>query len=168
VLKADGATKNDCEQNSAKRLLADIRREHPHLKLIAVQDALGATAPNLLEFKFADIRFIVGIKSDKHEDLFNLAKQSGEIYQHITDDGKTHRYRYINNVPLNRTGFEINFMEYWETDKNGEVKYFSWVTDIQITNENAYHLMRGGRSNWQLENNTFNTLKNQGVRREAH
>jgi hypothetical protein len=74
VLKTDGATKNDCEQNSAKRLLADIRREHPHLKLIAVQDAIGATTPNLLEFKFADIRFIVGVKPDNHKDLFNLIK----------------------------------------------------------------------------------------------
>lgn len=163
VLKTDGATKNDCEQNSAKRLLADIRREHPHLKLIAVQDALGATTPNLLEFKFADIRFIVGVKPDNHKDLFNLIKQAEcQTYQNITDDGKTHRYRYINNVPLNRTGFEINFLEYWETDKKGEVKHFSWVTDIQITNENVYQLMRGGRANWKLENNTFNTLKNQG------
>jgi hypothetical protein len=65
-------------------------------------------------------------------------------------------------VPLNRTGFEINFLEYWETNKNGEVKHFSWVTDIEITNENAYQLMRGGRSNWHIENHTFNTLKNQG------
>ena len=44
VLKTDGATKNDCEQNAAKRMIADIRREHPHLKLIAVQDALGSTS----------------------------------------------------------------------------------------------------------------------------
>lgn len=163
VLKTDGACKNDCEQNSAKRLLADIRREHPHLKLIAVQDAIGATAPNLLEFKFANVRFIVGVKPDNHKDLFNLANDNAQTYQHTTDDGKTHRYRYINKVPLNRTtGFEINFLEYWETDKKGEVQHFSWVTDIQITNENAYQLMRGGRSNWRIENNTFNTLKNQG------
>ena len=36
------------------------------------------------------------------------------------------------------------------------------MTDIEITNENIYHIMRGGRSNWRIENNTFNTLKNQG------
>jgi hypothetical protein len=163
VWKTDGTSKNDCEQNSAKRILSDIRREHPHLKLIAVQDAIGATAPNLLEFKFANVRFIVGVKPDNHKDLFNLAERNAQTYQHTTDDGKTHRYRYMNKVPLNRTtGFEINFLEYWETDKNGEVQHFSWVTDIQITNENAYQLMRGGRANWRIENNTFNTLKNQG------
>jgi hypothetical protein len=35
ILKPDGAKKNDCERNAAKRLLTDLRREHPHLKLIA-------------------------------------------------------------------------------------------------------------------------------------
>lgn len=163
VRKSDGATKNDCEQNAGKRMIADIRREHPHLKLIAVQDALGASAPNLMEFKFADIRFIVGVKPDNHKDLFNLVNHSAcQSHEHTTEDGRTHRYRFINHVPLNRTGFEINFVEYWEIDKKGAVKHFSWVTDIEITNENVYQLMRGGRSNWQLENNTFNTIKNQG------
>jgi hypothetical protein len=163
VLKTDGATKNDCELNAAKRLIADIRREHPHLKLIAVQDAIGANCPNLLELKFSDIRFIVGVKPNNHKDLFNLVNTSSyQTYQHTTDDGKSHRYHYMNEVPLNRTGFEVNFLEYWETDKKGVVKHFSWVTDIQITDENVYQLMRGGRANWQIENNTFNTLKNNG------
>jgi len=34
ILKQDGAKKNDCERNAAKRLLMDLRREHPHLKLV--------------------------------------------------------------------------------------------------------------------------------------
>lgn len=50
-----------------------------------------------------------------------------------TDEGKTHRYRYINTVPFNRTGFVINFLEYWEINKNGVIKHFSWVTDIKVT-----------------------------------
>ena len=33
-LAKDGAKKNDCERNAAARLLEDVRREHPHLKLI--------------------------------------------------------------------------------------------------------------------------------------
>lgn len=50
---------------------------------------------------------------------------------------------------------------FFEWDKDGKEQHFSWVTDIAITNENVYHIMRGGRSNWRIENNTFNTLKNQ-------
>ena len=31
ISKPDGSTKNDCEQNAMKRLLADFQREHPQL-----------------------------------------------------------------------------------------------------------------------------------------
>jgi hypothetical protein len=164
VLKADGLSKNDCERNATKRLIEDMRREHPHLKLIAVQDALGANYPNLLELKFANIRFIIGVKSGDHKALFDLVNNTNcQEYHHTTEDGKTHRYRYINGVPLNSTAcFDINFLEYWETNKKGKVQHFSWITDIQITNDNVYQIMKGGRANWRIENNTFNTLKNKG------
>jgi len=163
VLKADGARKNDCEQKSAKRLIEDIRREHPHLKLIVVQDALGATCPNLQELQFADMRFIVGVKPDRNKELFKLVNDSNcQTYEHITEDKKSHRYRYINGVSLNQSGLEVNFLEYWETDKKGFIQHFSWVSDIKITDENVYQIMKGGRANWRIENDTFNTIKNQG------
>ena len=164
VLKNDGSIKNDCERNSAKRLIGDIRREHPHLKLIAVQDALGANYPNLQELKFANMRFIVGVKYGDHKALFDLVNNTDyQEHLHTTEDGKIHRYRFINGVPLNRSAcFDVNFIEYWETDKKGNQKHFSWITDIRITNENIYQIMKGGRTNWRIENNTFNTLKNKG------
>jgi hypothetical protein len=33
---------------------------------------------------------------------------------------------------------------------------------LTITKDNARHLVRGGRARWKIENETFNTLKNQG------
>ena len=39
---------------------------------------------------------------------------------------------------------------------------FAWVTDIEITDDNVFELMRGARARWKIENETFNTLKNQG------
>ena len=90
----------------------DKNRRTPQSKLIAVQDALGANYLNLLELKFADIRFIVGVKPANHKELFNLVNTNTcQEYQHETSDGKTHRYRYINDVPLNRNAcFNINFL----------------------------------------------------------
>jgi len=41
-------------------------------------------------------------------------------------------------------------------------KHFSWVTDLRVSKRNVFHLMRGGRARWKIENETFNTLKNQG------
>ena len=37
---------------------------------------------------------------------------------------------------------------------------------IKITDNNLYELMRGGRARWKIENETFNTLKNQGYQFE--
>ena len=38
----------------------------------------------------------------------------------------------------------------------------AWVTDLEITPENILPFMRGGRARWKIENEIFNTLKNQG------
>ena len=57
------------------------------------------------------------------------------------------------------------------TDKKGifheSVKFHSsWVTCIEITNDNVYLIMRGARARWNIENCVFNTLKNQGYNLE--
>ena len=64
---------------------------------------------------------------------------------------------YINRV-------EFRFIEYWEhSKKTCKVIYHNtWITDFTLTKENAYIIMRGGRARWKIENETFNTLKNQG------
>jgi len=165
IMKTDGSTKNDCERNAAKRLYADTRREHPHMKLIAVQDAIASNVPHLTDLKNLDIRYIVGVKPADHKFLFDQIKESECIeYEHHTLDGTKHRYRYINEVQLNKKHhrFRTNFLAYWEKDKDGNEQHFSWITDLPITNQNVYEIMKGGRVNWRIENNTFNTLKNQG------
>lgn len=166
ILKQDGAKKNDCERNAAKRLLEDLRREHPHLKLIVVEDALASNAPHIRQLKALDLRFILGAKPDDHKFLFewvNTAPATAEYT--ITDErGVLHRFRYLNVVPLNDANFdlEVNFFEYWGTTPKGKVTHFSWVTDLPVTPDNLMTLMRGGRARWKIENETFNTLKNQG------
>lgn len=46
--------------------------------------------------------------------------------------------------------------------KTGKTQRFSWITDLDINEGNAYEFMRGARARWKIENETFNTLKNQG------
>jgi hypothetical protein len=43
-----------------------------------------------------------------------------------------------------------------------KAQHCSWVTDLRVPTANVYQLMRGGRARWKIENETFNTLKNQG------
>jgi hypothetical protein len=166
ILKQDGSTKNDCERNAAKRLLMDLRREHPHLKLIVVEDALASNAPHIRLLQELNLRFILGAKQSDHTFMFDWVNQSSETksYEYTDAKGYHHRFRYNNQVPLNSSSgnLKVNFLEYWETSPKGKRQHFSWVTDITINENNLMQLMRGGRARWKIENETFNTLKNQG------
>lgn len=177
IVKQDGSTKNDCERNAAKRYPDDFRREHPHLKTIVIEDGLSSNAPHIRELQRHDLRYILGAKPDDHKYLFELvdeAVKEGRVTEfHVSDPQKAdrhHCFRFINNVPLNKSSedsLRVNFLEYRETDSTGTVKKrFSWVTDPEITRENAYQIMRAGRARWRIENETFNTLKNQGYNLE--
>ena len=165
ITKQDGANKNDCERNASKRLLENIRREHPHLKLIIIEDGLASNGPHIQLLKALEMRFILGAKPDDHTFLFDwISRSKCEEYEEVDKEGVKHRYKFINDVPLNDTHFDlnVNFLEYWETKPNGSTQHFSWVTDIKINKNNVTLIMRGGRARWKIENETFNTLKNQG------
>ena len=174
IRRQDGSTKNDCERNAAKRLLADLRREHPHQKIIVVEDGLSSNAPHIKELMNHILRYILGAKPGDHPFLFhhvNTAEKGKVTELELPDDTKAdkrHRFRFVHGVPLNASSqkeLTVNFLEYWETEtKKGTVKeqHFSWVTDLEITPENVMEIMRCGRARWKIENETFNTLKNQG------
>lgn len=164
ITKRDGATKNDCEQNAAKRLLQDFRREHPHLKVIVNEDSLYSTGPHIQLLQELDMGFIIGAKPGNLAFLFDWVKAL-EMEEHSHDSkDKRHVYKFANSIPLNDTHFDtkVNFVEYWETDKKGKVQHCSWITSIPLTKDTVELVMRGGRSRWKIENETFNTLKNQG------
>ena len=167
IIKQDGSNKNDCERNAAKRFLTKLRQDHPRMPFIVIEDALSANAPHIRELKRHQLRFILGVKPGDHTYLFDYVRQADEAGQttslEIEKAGVVHRFRFLNDVPLNEsnTDVRVNFLEYWEI-KSGKTRHFSWVTDFTITEKNSYQLMRGGRARWKIENETFNTLKNQG------
>jgi len=165
ISKQDGARKNDCERNAATRLLTDIRREHPHLKFTVIEDGLSSNGPHINLLRELDMHFILGAKPKDHTFLFDWIDNSNPSVHTQTDEkGYTHRFRFLNGVPLNDANFEceVNFIEYWETSPKGKTQHFTWVTDFTLTKENIYQVMKGGRARWKIENETFNTLKNQG------
>ena len=170
IIKQDGSTKNDCERNASTRLLRRIREEHPHLKFLVIEDGLASNAPHIEELIALKMNFLLGAKPGDHAFLFDLwiqAHDSGQvtvITSKIEGDGEC-EISFAQDLPLNESHLElrINFLQVVETDANGNtIRQFSWVTDLAITPENAAHLARGGRARWKIENETFNTLKNQG------
>ena len=165
IVKADGNTKNDCERNASKRLLSDLRREHPHLKVLIVEDGLASNFPHLSLLDSLNMNYIIGVKPGDHTYLFNhINSATPKIHIQQDENGTLHEFRYSLDVPLNESHSEylVNVLEYTETKKSGKKQRFSWVTKIEISNKNVYQIMRAGRARWRIENETFNTLKNQG------
>ncbi len=167
IIKQDGETKNDCERNAAKRFLTKLREDHPHLPFIITEDALSSNAPHIRELKKHNMHFILGVKEGDHAFLFDSVRQADQEGRagtlEITEGGIRHCFRFLNQVPLNASNSDllVNFVEYWEiSDK--KTQHFSWVTDFTVNEWIVYHIMRGGRARWKIENETFNTLKNQG------
>jgi len=167
IVKQDGTSKNDCERNAAKRFFHQLRQDYPAWPFIITEDALSANAPHLQELKKHNLRYILGVKEGDHTFLFETvaaAHQAGQTTDYECQvKGVLHRFRFINQVPLNASHPDllVNFIEYWEI-KGNQVQHFCWITDFTVTTANVLELMRGGRARWKIENETFNTLKNQG------
>jgi len=169
IVKHDGTDKNDGERHAAKRFVAKLRKDHPHLKCIVTEDSLSSNAPHIETLHNHALHSILGVKEGDHAFLFQQV-QAAEHARRVTfyerhdrAAGVVHRFRFVNDVPLNaaNTGVRVNFLAYWEQGAD-KVQHFSWVTDLRVSTRNVYHLMRGGRARWKIENETFNTLKNQG------
>jgi hypothetical protein len=113
--------------------------------------------------------FILVAKPSDHKILFEWVNELSALGQggrmQLTDDkGRRHHYRWVNQVPLNGepNASQVNFFEYW-LERDQKVTYHnSWVTDLAASRDNVVELVQGGRARWKIENETFNTLKNQG------
>ena len=176
IVKQDGDNKNDCERNAATRLLEQVRRENPNKKFIVVEDALYSNAPHIRLLKRLRMSYIIGAKPADHEFLFEEVRKAFEedhmsivSWEDSERPGVTCKIAFCNNLPLNKSNQDVrvNFLQYSEYDATGKrLKHFTWVTDVEITEENAAKFVRAGRSRWKVENETFNTLKNQGYQFE--
>jgi len=173
IHKVDGETKNDCEQNAAKRFFPEIRKVYPHQKITLLEDSLFSTAPHIKLLKSLDFNYIIAAKPGDHSFLFHQFNQA--YSENITEelewekmDGTQQGYCFINDLPLNKSNQDIrvNFIKHWEIPAKGKNKgkktTFTYVTNHLIKFSNVIELSKAGRTRHKIENETFNTLKNQG------
>jgi len=168
VKNVDGKEKQDCETNAGKRLLRRIRKSHPKLPLIVVADSLYSKQPTIEEINRLGMNYVLTAKPEDHKKLMewvNEMRTLEETKRLVVNDGKhVHVYEWINDVPLNdnKKTVMVNYIEY-RMEKGGEMTYRnSWVSDLEVNENNVKELAKIGRCRWKIENETFNTLKNQG------
>ena len=136
-------------------------------------DALYANGPLIKLLKKHRISFVITTKDDNYVriQVERLREQDGlETKSWTKAPGKTGVAQFVNGLILNgaHQDIEVNYLEYTETDnKTGKVLYHnSWITDLPIDQDNIQEVVAVGRSRWKIENETFNTLKNQGYHLE--
>ncbi len=142
------------------------------MKLIVVEDSLYSNGPHIRLLEKLSMSYIIVAKASDHTHLMKIVEQSfaarsGEEFETIEPDSTILACRFINKVPLNASNPDllVNYLEYTET--KGDRKYhISWVTNINLDQDNVHSVMRAGRARWKIENETFNTLKNQGYNLE--
>jgi hypothetical protein len=167
IVKNDGQEKNDCERNASKRWLENFREAHPKLPVIIVGDGLFSNAPFIEMLEEHRCHYILGAQEKDHKYLYDWfwKAEVPDMTEFEERTGKVHkRYRFMENVPLNDSRSEklVNVIFYEEIDAKGKKRCWLWVTDLKVTKENVRQIVKAGRARWKIENETFNTLKNQG------
>ncbi len=166
IMKSDGMQKNDCERNALKRWVADFRREHPHLKTVILADGLSSNEPFITILKQHNLSYILVCKEGDHAylaDWVQTADSQDKPEFTETVKGVTSTYSYMRDVPLNeaKEACRVTVVSLLET-KKGKTTKWMWVTDLTVDLLNIKEFTKGGRARWRIENETFNTLKNQG------
>jgi len=174
IRKQDGSTKQDCETTAGRRAIERIRAEHPQLSMIIVADSLYACAPTIRVLKAHRFSFLLVAKPGDHKSLFediDGLRRGGMLDQLEREEegGRRYVYEWTNQIPLTADpkSPEVNFLQLTIFNDEGKQTFrCSWVSDLQITKKNVQKLVRGARSRWKIENEGFNTLKNQGYHLE--
>jgi len=175
VTPQDGKKKQDCERNALKRWLA---KYCVHLKpktKTFLGDALQSNQPlcQLIAEKHAQF-FIFVCKPDGHKVLYEwieLWEHAGKLGVHQSRKwngrhGEIWSYRFARDIPL-RGGdkaFHVNWLELTIThEKTKERLYYnSWVTNHAVDAACVAGIAKAGRAYWKVENESHNTLTNQG------
>jgi len=168
IVKQDGSTKNDCERNAIHRLFNQFEVLYNQEFMVFVLDALYACGPVIRKLQSqSGWQYVINITPEGNKNLFSQFEsrdRRGAVKWHTLKNKEgLHRFGYTNNLALNSSNGDIrvNMLYYEFTDWNGVTKTFTWVTSIKLNKSNVYKVMRMGRSRWKIENETFNTLKNQ-------
>lgn len=165
--------KQDCEQKAFVRLAEKIKKFFPRLPVCILADGLY---PNKTVFSICrknDWKFIITLKDGNlktfHQEVELLKGLQKEI-EICRADASTLtklKYKYLNDVEYDGHMYSWVACEETKTcigDKTKEIKNFVYITNVEQTNEIVVRTADGGRLRWKIENEGFNTQKNEGYK----
>lgn len=126
-------------------------------------------APHIRQITSYDWRYVLNIKPDSHQSLerqFAGRRTTNQVKElRYTDNkGTKHYFAWTNTLSLCESAPDVtvNYLLYEQTDKQGKLTRWTWITNLPLNSRSVEKVMQAGRGRWKIENETFNTLKNQG------
>lgn len=170
--------KQDCELRAFIRLAEKIKKLYPRLPILLLADGLY---PNNTVFDICrryDYQFIFtfkegNLKSIWEEVNFLLRINRDNITSWHSRKGnslETHAFRFINNIQYRKHTLHLiesnitmqrHFAGKQMPDSPEKLK-FVHITSIVLNRDNCKEISQRGRLRWTIENEGFNSQKNQG------
>ena len=173
ITPQDGHDKQDCENVAMKRWLSKFGPQYEPLKPVYLGDDLYSRQSICESVQRVGGNFIFTAKPSSHACLYEwLHGVEAMAFEKKVKKGRTfvtHRYRWMENVPLRdgHRALHVNWLQIEIINKAGKVTYTnSFVTDLPVNEQTISDLAACGRARWKIENETFNTLKTKGYHLE--
>ena len=169
--ESENVSKQDCELNAAKRLVARLKKEYPRLPVCIQGDALYATEPMMRLCRENSWQYIFTQKDTRQRIL-------DESYEWIKSGNGAEKSEricaekgsgfYVNHVEeVVGKSEEMNVYEYQYINKDNEMLEFQWISSLELSKKNLEEMILAGRGRWKIENEGFNNQKN-GLYRIEH
>jgi len=173
IAPQDGAEKQDCERNAARRWLATHGDGVKALRPVYLGDDLFACQPIADAITAAGGDFLLTAKPASHKALYDFM-QGAEFDEHAVTqntNGKrlTYRFRWFEGAPLRdaHDAVLVNWVGVTITDAKGHVTYNNaFVTSLPVTRDSVADIVACARARWKIENESFNVLKSNGYHLE--
>ncbi len=156
--------KQDCELKAAYRLIDNLKKMFPRLKICLLFDGLYPNETIFNLCKEHGFKYIMTFPEDKIPSLFEQYSEfkkldNLEIKKKRIDVDKYQRVYFHNGFDYR--DIEINIVEVKEysAKKQGLCYKNIFLTNIEITESNVFKIVEGGRFRWKIEH-SFNREKN--------
>ena len=173
IAPQDGAEKQDCERNAAKRWLAAHGNRVKNLRPVYLGDDLFACQPIAEAIMAAGGAFLLTAKPSSHKALYDFMQgatvEEHTVKQKVAGKRLTYRYRWFEQAPLRegKDAMLVNWIGITMTDAKGQTTYDNaFVTSLPVTRDTVADLVACARARWKIENESFNVLKSNGYHLE--
>src|SRR3954469_17131267 len=166
IVAQDGAEKQDCERNAAKRWLARHGASLADARPVFLGEDLFACQPIAAAMQADGGNFILTCKPASHRTIGEYL-HGATLEEHRETVCKRGRrtttvYRWLADVALRDSAdaLRVTWFSIEMVDAKGKRTYRnSFVTDLPVTASTVAELAACGRARWKIENETFNVLK---------